>query len=208
MFPALLIGPLLLLWVPMARTRRTRWTVAAGLAVLTAVAAQVTVVFPRAVFEATLVALIVAGTVIAAATVAEQRSPQPPRIWWLRTLFVVFLLLALCLYGAMLRPAPFFPAAGEVLPLPAGLNATVVPYGDGDCGSGACTRTITIAGRPGQSADELRAEVERHLAARDWGTGCRPVGWILHRATECVEVTGNADQLTVSLSGLRSPFGT
>jgi hypothetical protein len=120
MLPVLLIGPLLLLWLPMARTRRMRRPVAAGLA---------------------------------------------------------------------------------------GLTARVAPTGDGDCGSAACTRTITVAGRPGQSADALRAEVERHVRSRGWGTGCRPAGWLLNQATECLELTAVQDHLTIQLSGLRGPAG-
>ena len=65
MVPVLLIGPLLLLWVPMARTRRMRWAVAGGLAGLTAVAALLVVAFPLALFEITLAALVVAATVVA-----------------------------------------------------------------------------------------------------------------------------------------------
>jgi hypothetical protein len=211
MLPALLIGPLLLVWLPMARTRRVRWPVAACLAALTAGAALLVVAFPRGLFEASLAALVAAVTIIVVASVAEQRrlrsQPQPARIWWLRTVSAVLLMAALCLSGVLLNPTPFAPPADKVLPMPAGLSATVDPFDDGDCGSGSCSRTITVTGRPGQSGDDLRAEVERHVRARGWGTECRPVGWLLDRATECLSLSAEADHLTIALSGNRGAPG-
>jgi len=207
MLPTLLIGPFLLLWLPMARTRRLRWLVAVGLASLTVAAALLAEAFPRGIFEIMLAALVVAVTVVAVASAAERRrlrpQPPPPRVSWLRMLFVVVLLAVLCGYGALLRPGPFFPPADAVLPLPAGLNATVEPSGDGDCGSGSCTRTITVTGRPGQSGDDLQAEVERHARTRGWTTACRPAGWLLDRTSACLLLTQQGDRLKISLSGTR-----
>ena len=206
MLPTLLIGPFVLLWLPMARTRRLRWLVAVCLVSLTVAAALLAEAFPRGIFEIILAALVVTVTVVAVASAVERRrlhpEPPPPRIWWLRTLFVVVLLAVLCGYGALLRPGPFFPPADAVLPLPAGLNATVEPAGD--CGSGSCTRTIAVAGRPGQSGDDLQAEVERHARTRGWTTACRPAGWLLDRTSACLLLTQQGDHLRISLSGSRS----
>jgi hypothetical protein len=143
---------------------------------------------------------------VAAGRLAERRrvDPETPRGVVVSTrLFAGWLLVVLCCAAVLGRPGPFFPAADQVLPLPDGLHATVLPYDDGNCGSGSCARTITVQGRPGQSGEDLYTEAKQHVEARGWGRGCRPAGWLLDRTTECVELTVDAGQVTISLSGNR-----
>lgn len=108
MLPVVLVGPLLLLWLPMARTRRVRLIVAVALAAVIAVAVLLAELRPDGPAAITLAAVLVAALLVAVASVVEQRrlgpQVQPPRIWWLRTVFAVVLLTVLCTYGAVVRP--------------------------------------------------------------------------------------------------------
>lgn len=47
----------------------------------------------------------------------------------------------------------------------------------------------------------------KHVEKRDWGHGCRPVGWLLVRSTECLELAVHDDQLTIMLEGSRDDLG-
>jgi hypothetical protein len=198
LLPLLLIGPLLVLWLPMARTRRARLVVAAILTAVIAAAVLLSGVLPRSRFEITLFALLAAVALITVMTIVEQRRrgsrPQPPRIWWVRTLAAVALMVALGLFGVLIAPRGFIPPVEDVLPLPDGLTAVAAP---GSCGSSVCTRSITVTGRPGQSTADLETEIARHLVARGWTTECRPAGWLLDRGTTCARRNG----LTITLSG-------
>lgn len=64
-----------------------------------------------------------------------------------------------------------------------------------------------MSGRPGQSGDKVYAEVLKHVEKRGWGHGCRPVGWLLVRSTECIELAMHDDQLTIMLDGSRGDLG-
>ncbi|OKI86482.1 hypothetical protein A6A27_39960 [Micromonospora sp. CB01531] len=200
------MGPTLLLWLPMSRVSRTRWLVALALAGLTALAATLIHFLPRGLWEISLACLAVALLVVAAARLAERRRRGPGSQAGVAVptlLFAGWLLVVLCCGAVLGRPGPFFPAADRVLPMPDGLHATVHPYDDADCGSGSCMRTMTVRGRPGQSSEDVYAEVKWHVKARGWGRGCRPVGWLLDRTTECIELAVEGNQVTIFLSGNR-----
>ena len=178
MLPVVLIGPLTLLWLPLTRTRRVRLLVAGLMIATMAGAVLLVAVLPRGRFEITAVALLITVAAVGSASVVEHRrlrnQPRPRRIGWLRPLCTVVLLIAVGIYGALLKPTPVFPPT-DTVPPPTGLRAAVQP--GGDCGSGSCTRIITVTGRPGQSPAALHDEVERHLRARGWGpVADRPAG--------------------------------
>jgi hypothetical protein len=200
------VGPVLLLSLLTSRVPQIRWVTALILTGLIAVAVTLIFLVPRGGREALLACLVLALATVVSARVAERRRLGPSR----QTRAVVpsyllagWLFVVLCCLTVLWRPAPFFPSADTVLPLPNGLQATVNPVDDGDCGSGLCTRTITVTGRLGQTGQDLYSDMRRHLQARGWGGGCRPAGWLLDRTTECVELSLTDGQVTVSLSGSR-----
>ncbi|WP_406061494.1 hypothetical protein [Micromonospora sp. NBC_00860] len=200
------VGPILLMWLFMSRVPRIRWLVALCLAGLTVLAGTLIHFLPRGLWEISLTCLAVAVLVVVAARLYEHRRLGPGNQAGMvvsTRLLAGWLLVVLCCGAVLGRPGPFFPATDQVLPLPNGLQATVLPYDDGNCGSGSCQRTITVTGRTGQSGEDLYAEVKRHVKARGWGRGCRPVGWLLDRSTECIELAADAGQVTISLSGNR-----
>ncbi|XVU21130.1 hypothetical protein ACQPZJ_28100 [Actinoplanes sp. CA-054009] len=202
----IVMTPVLLLWLVMARQPRSRLLVAAVLAAITAVAALVLCLAPRASLETLLAVPVLAALTVIGGRLAERRRLGPAR--GARSavpavLVAVWLPVGLCSLLALSVPGPFFPSTATVLPAPDGLRATVEPHGDGDCGSGTCQLTIEITGRPGQSTADLRAELTRHLRARGWGAGCRPVGWLLDASTACVELHVRDGRAAVVLSGNR-----
>jgi hypothetical protein len=206
MVPAVLIGLVLVLWLSMARTRRLRWLVAAALAALAGTAALLATAFPPALIEITLMSVAVAVAVVAVAGALQRRRPGPAPATWARWPFRIaagLLVMSMCAIAVVLRPEPFVPSTDTVLPLPAGLHATVEPHGAGNCGSGSCTRTITVTGRPGQPGADVYATVRRHVADRGWGHGCRRSGWLLDRTTACIELAQRDDRVTIHLSGNR-----
>jgi hypothetical protein len=200
LFVLIVIGPVLLLWLPASRVPRIRRLIALVLVGLIAVTATLVHFLPRAGLEITLIGLLLA---LSAVLAGHLMGPRQARAGWPTVLLAGWLSAVLCLGAIVLKPEPFFPATDLVLPLPPGLAATVDPYGDGACGTGSCSRTITVTGRPGQSGDDLRAELKRHVEARGWGTGCRPAGWLLDRTTACVELHRKDDRVTIVLSGDR-----
>jgi hypothetical protein len=202
----LAIGPVLLLWLLMSRVPRVRWSAALILAGLTAVAVMLSSFLPRGGREILLSCLVLALATVILARSAERRRLGPSRqtrVLASAYLLAGWLFAVLCCLALLWRPGPFFPSADTVLPLPDGLRATVNPVDDGDCGPGSCTRTITVTGRQGETGQDLYSEVSRHLRAGGWGGGCRPVGWLLDRTTECVEVSLTDGRATILLSGNR-----
>ncbi|AEV84539.1 hypothetical protein ACWT_3516 [Actinoplanes sp. SE50] len=200
------LGPILLLWLLMSRAPRTRWIIAAGLAGQAATACLLFHVFPRGVLEISLSVLVLSVATAVTGRLVERRRLGPAkqtRVGVATHLLAGWSLLALLCGGGIARPGPFFPETDGVLPLPEGLHATVRPTHDADCGSGSCTRTITVTGRPGQRGDDLYDELKRHLEKRGWGSGCRPVGWLLDRSTACVELFVAGNEVTIDLSGNR-----
>ncbi|NMO54141.1 hypothetical protein HH310_23525 [Actinoplanes sp. TBRC 11911] len=191
----LLSVPLLVLWIAMSRAPRTRWTVSATIAGLAVIAGVTIYLVPRGTVEISLGWLVLSLSAVVAGHAIERRRVS--------ALFAAWLVLTVLAGLVAWRPGPFYPATGGVLPLPDGLHATVQPTGDGDCGSASCSRTITASGRPGQSGDDLWAEVRQHVISRGWGHGCRPAGWLLDRSTECVELAVHDGLLTITLSGNR-----
>jgi hypothetical protein len=200
------IGPILLLWLLMSRVPRVRWLAALILTGLTTVAVTLIYLLPRGGREILLTCLVLALATVVLSRLAERRRLGPSRLTRVIVpsyLLAGWLFVVLCCSAMLWRPAPFFPSADTVLPLPDGLQATVNPVNDGDCGSGSCTRTITVTGRRGQTGQDLYWEMRTHLKARGWGGGCRPVGWLLDRTTECVELSLADGQVTIPLSGHR-----
>jgi len=202
----IVIGPILLLWLTMSRVPRVRWLTALILTGLALVAAALIYLLPRGVLEILFACVVLAPVTVVLSYVAERSQlgqSRHARVIVANCLLVGWLVVVLCCSVPLWRPGPFFPSADTVLPIPAGLHATVDQVDDGDCGSGSCTRTITVTGRPLQSGQDLYAEMRRHLKARGWGTGCRPVGWLLDRSTECVELYLAGDKVTIALAGDR-----
>lgn len=200
------IGPILLLWLLMSRMPRVRWLAALILTGLTAVAVTLIFLLPRGGREVLLACLVLALATVVFSRVVERRRlgrSRQTRVVVPSYLLTGWLFVVLCCSTMLWRPAPFFPLADTVLPLPDGLPATVNPVDDGDCSSGSCMRTITVTGRLGQTGQDLYSETRRHLKARGWGGGCRPVGWLLDPTTECVELSLADGQVTISLSGNR-----
>jgi hypothetical protein len=115
-----------------------------------------------------------------------------------------------CIPSAFLASSdPFVPRSNEVLPLPTGM--VVVSDDDTDCGSGMCTRTVTITSRDQRPADLLYQQVVTHLhREHGWhlathGAGCRPAGWLLDRTTLCVAVrTVGVHTVVIDLTGERA----
>lgn len=207
-------GPILLFWLVMSRDPRVRWLTAAILAGQAAGASVLAHLLPRGLLEISLAALVLGLATALTGRLIERRRLGPARrarVGVATHLLAGWSLVALCTGAVLWQPAPFRPATDGVLPLPDGLHATVRPAGDGDCGSASCTRTITVTGRPEQADADLHAELERHVRTRGWGSGCRPVGWLLDRSTECVELAVRDGRVTISLSGsrerLRQPPG-
>ncbi|MDI6104728.1 hypothetical protein QLQ12_39675 [Actinoplanes sp. NEAU-A12] len=190
------IGPVLLLWLMVARSPRARWTVASALAALIVLGGTLIERWPQARWE-----ILLACLAPAVALVAKGRKRVRARL--AGGLLTGWILVALVGSAAILWPRPFFPSTDTVLPLPDGLRVTVEPYDDSDCRSGSCTRRLTVAGRDGQPEADLYAEVRGHLAARGWGQGCRPVGWLLDRSTQCVGVSVRGLTVVIALSGNR-----
>ncbi|MFI1995483.1 hypothetical protein [Actinoplanes sp. NPDC020271] len=137
----ILIGLILLLWLPATPDPRRRRPVAAVLAVVAVAAALLAHLFPRATAEATFGGF---GLAVLIMVVAWGREP---RRTWPMVLVGVLTIPVLCLAGVGLRPAPFYPSAEEVLPMPGGLTATVEDVG---CGSGTCTGASRSPAVPGR----------------------------------------------------------
>lgn len=104
---------------------------------------------------------------------------------------------------------PFVPGSDEVLPLPADL--VVVSDEDRGCGSGVCTRTVTMTGSAGHAAQVVYNQAVEHLRRQHgWqldaeGYGCRPAGWLADRTKLCVSVRVDAAQnVAVNLEGVRA----
>jgi hypothetical protein len=104
---------------------------------------------------------------------------------------------------------PFVPGSDEVLPLPADL--VLVSDEDRGCGSGVCTRTVTVTGSTGQAAEGVYNQVVEHLRRQHgWrldteGYGCRPAGWLVDRTQLCVSVRADAPQnVAINLEGVRA----
>ncbi|MEV0897931.1 hypothetical protein [Actinoplanes sp. NPDC049802] len=202
----MLVGPMLLLWLVMSRTPWTRWIIAAGLAGQAAIAGMLVHFFPRGFLEISLSVLVLALATCVTGRLVERRRLGPAgqaRVGVATHLLAGWSLVALLIGATLWRPAPFFPATDKVLPLPDGLRATVRSSGDANCGSGSCTRTITVTGRPGQGDDDLYEEVKRHVKKRGWSSGCRPTGWLLDQTAECVELAVVDNRVTIYLSGHR-----
>lgn len=200
------IGPVLVLWLVMSRVPRIRWVVAAGLAAILVAVGVLAALLPRGSAEILVVGLLLAGGAVLAGRRAERRIAGPAT--GLRARAPAWLLggwlgLLACGVGLMVRPGPFHPGAGLVLPLPGGLTAVAEPTGAGSCGTGMCTTHLTVTGRAGQTDADLISELRRHLESRGWGDGCRPVGWLLVPGRACANVVTHNGQVTISLTGLR-----
>lgn len=116
--------------------------------------------------------------------------------------------MVLCFAPLTLSLDPFVPDSNEVLPLPAGL--ALVSDEDLGCGSGVCTRMVTVTGDAGQPAEVVYSQVVEHLRRQHgWrldteGYGCRPAGWLVDRTQLCVSVRADTPQnVAIDLEGLR-----
>ncbi len=126
----IVIGPILLLWLTMSRVPRVRWLTALMLTGQALVAAALIYLLPRGVFETLLACVVLAPMTVAVSYVAERSrlgQSRQARVIVANWLLVGWLLVVLCCSVPLWRPGPFFPSADTVLPLPAGLHATVDP---------------------------------------------------------------------------------
>ncbi len=204
---AIVTAPILLLWLPMSRSSRMRQSVGLALIGEIVLAAALAHFLPRGLFEISLSCVVLSLLIVVVARLKErrQRDPEPRGRGTVATrLLAVWIVTVLCVGAVIGKPEPFYPAGETILPLPAGLRAADQLIG---CGSGSCTRKITVTGRPGQSGEDLQAELTRHSDSRGWTGGCRPVGWLLNRSSECIDVVRNGDQVTIFLSGNRGGLG-
>jgi hypothetical protein len=204
-------------WILMARTPRLRWIIGLALLGWIALAIGIVAVFPRARAETTIAYLPVAVAVIWIARRRESRQLGLPErasgAWAARILLAVTTVIT-CLCGPFAFYAynsePFMPSADELLPLPQGIHVTDITGDRVDsCGTGSCTRRFTIAGKPGQSASEVRDLVGSHLRGRGWeldadGQDCHAAGWLLDRTTICVRVGLRDGTVYVSFDGGRA----
>jgi hypothetical protein len=108
------------------------------------------------------------------------------------------LLLLLQMANISLDPTPEF-----VLPLPKELH--LAHTDDLGCGSQVCSRRLVVVGEPGQSPQEIMAEVRTFLInRRGWeldeaGTGCRDSG-ILNSGSTCFELAIIDNKTTILVS--------
>ncbi|WP_203835551.1 hypothetical protein [Winogradskya humida] len=202
-----LVAVVLVVWLVIARSGRVRWPVAAALVLLGGAAWLGVRAFPLGTAEINLGGLVLAVALVAAGREVERRTLGPgPRlrvVWPFRVLASLSLLLVCCASSDWIRPEPFFRGSDVVLPLPAGLHATVEPHDAADCGTGVCTAHITVTGRPGQSAADLQAELRAHARTRGWTSDCRPAGWILTKGQECLTVGLTSAGAQITLEGSR-----
>ncbi|WP_141725424.1 hypothetical protein [Micromonospora pallida] len=203
-------------WWLAARTRRIGWIVGLVLLGWTAVAAVVIAAFPRAQAEMTVGYLPVAVAIIGVGRAVERRRLGPaerPRGSWAYRVAVVLASLVACVCAPssfyVFNSEPFIPSADELLPVPAGLSATVDEPDGHSCGSGACGRFFTVTGRSGQPTSGVFEQVRQHLISRGWdlghgGQSCQPTGWLLDQRSMCVSVYILEDAVHVSFEGSRA----
>jgi hypothetical protein len=111
--------------------------------------------------------------------------------------------------GFIISTEPFVPDSRELFPLPAGL--TVLSNQDNGCGSGSCSRAITIGTTTGLTASQIKQRLREHLRnAHGWrldphDSACRQQGWLVDHTTVCVEIyTDQAQHVVVDLTGGRA----
>ncbi|WP_052745008.1 hypothetical protein [Micromonospora sp. HK10] len=203
-------------WWRVARTRRIGWIVGLVLLGWAVIAAAVVVAFPRAQAELSVGYLPVAVSIIAVGRAVERRRlgraerPRGSRAYGMAVVLASFVACVCAPFSFYtFNSEPFIPSADELLPVPAGLNATVEEPVGTACGSGACGRFITVTGRPGQPASGVYEQVRQHLASRGWrlgndGRSCRPTGWLLDQRSLCVSVFVEGTAVHVSFEGSRA----
>ncbi|MEV4415219.1 hypothetical protein [Catellatospora sp. NPDC049609] len=176
------------------------WGALVGVALWTPVAVEALLAYGPVV-----VVIAVSGRRLVGAPAAEPTAGRR----WIRRGCAAFLVGAVLLgCGVALRAIadePFVPAAAEVRPLPAGLTVLADTGEDGarSCGSGACSRILTVGGD-----GDVTARVLAHLRGRGWpdlaAHDCRRVGWLIDRRYLCVQVRGTATEATIVLEGVSS----
>ncbi|MEV4627824.1 hypothetical protein AB0J90_16205 [Micromonospora sp. NPDC049523] len=205
-----------LAWLLGARTRRVGWIVGLALVGWLATLILLVAVFPRAGAEAVLGSLLGAALIVAVGHAVEDRrvgGTTPVRGAGLRrfsmasAIGVTGVCAPLVILG--LNTDPFIPSADELLPVPAGLVASVDRTDGTSCGSGVCDVSVSVRSGSGQPVGEVQRLVRDHLSARGWrldddGRSCRPAGWLLDRRTTCVDVRQNAALVRVTIEGHRA----
>ncbi|MDG4787579.1 hypothetical protein O7626_16825 [Micromonospora sp. WMMD1102] len=203
-------------WWFVARSRRIGWTVGLALLGWAVVATVVYTAFPRARADVFVGYLPVAVAIVGAGRAAEVRRlgrAEPDRGSWPYRLAIVLASFVACVCAPfsfyVFNGEPYLPSADELLPVPAGLTATVEEPEGSACGSGACGLAITVTGNPEQSVNEVHEQIRQHLTGRGWdlghgGESCRPTGWILDQHSLCVSVFIQHGQVHVSFTGWRA----
>ncbi|MBE1488223.1 hypothetical protein [Plantactinospora soyae] len=217
MIVILVLGALsAVVWWLVARTRRVGWTVGLALVGWAAVAAVVVTAFPRARADVIVGYLPVAVAIIGVGRAVENRRlgrAERDRGSWLYRLAIVLTSFVACVCAPFsfyaFNGEPYLPSADELLPVPAGLTATVEEPAGPPCGSGACGRFITVTGRPGQSTGDVYEQIRQHLISRGWdlghgGQSCRPTGWLLDQHSMCVSLSIREGGVRVSFEGWRA----
>ncbi|MEO3927726.1 hypothetical protein ABGB07_28235 [Micromonosporaceae bacterium B7E4] len=141
-------------WWLVARTRRVGWTVGLTLVGWAAVATVVVTAFPRARADVFVGYLPVAVAIIGAGRAVETRQlggAERDRGSWPYRMAIVLASFVACVCAPfsfyVFNGEPHLPSADELLPVPAGLTATVEEPTGPPCGSGACSRFVTVTGR-------------------------------------------------------------
>ncbi|TJZ97832.1 hypothetical protein [Actinacidiphila oryziradicis] len=209
MFETALIGMPPLCWARLARTRVVGAVVGAALlaaaALLIGELAGLLPQQPRAeavVGYGPLTALLIGAGVLAERRLRGRR-PRTERTYHatvaLCSYLAVVLLLFTPYYVIFALREPWVPSTDLVLPLPPGYSVTADTGTAGGCGSGTCSRGLTVIGPAGQSAADTAARLRGWLTTRHgWrldanGSGSRRIGWLLDPRLESVDV-GLADQ--------------
>ncbi|MET8832855.1 hypothetical protein ABZV78_02915 [Micromonospora sp. NPDC004540] len=101
----------------------------------------------------------------------------------------------------------FVPSVQELGPLPGGL-AVRGAGGVAECGTGRCAVSYRVAGRAGESAEQVARRMWDHLLSKGWptpdgGRSCRPVGWLPDTPRTCVAISTAGDAARLTLEGGR-----
>jgi hypothetical protein len=211
--------PPLVAWPLLSRARRTRLFIEAVIAIYLVLVAAVGIgwIETRARLEVLLSYALVTTALIGLGWRIERRWSGDGGVrtdrrmaagWTLVGGYVGVVVLCCAPLTFTFSANPFVPGSSEVLPLPASL--ALVSDEDLGCGSGVCSRMVTVTGSAGQAAEVVYSQVVEHLRRQHgWrldteGYGCRPHGWLLDRTQLCVSVRADAPQtVAIDLEGVR-----
>lgn len=193
-----------------------RWVVGITMVAWAAISIVVTVAVPRARAEVIVGYFIGVATIMGVGRAVENRRlerSKPDGGSWLYRIMIGIAGLVVCACAPFsfyaFNSEPFVPSADELLPVSAGLSATVEEPTGPPCGSGACNRFLVVIGKQGRPVSDVYEQVRQHLNRRGWnldhrGQACRPTGWLLDRRHLCVSVYPAEGAVRVSFEGSRA----